>query len=265
MTARIRPSLLQQSINISCPPGPQQQTCRTLLHQTNGTNGLTEGRTSYRFIDPAPHTMRTGRVNQNKDARTHASYSAQYLTKLTRLNSRLNVMKLQASTTANSEVGLWGKYNAEPDPDAVRNRFRPVHRRIGLSAAIGVQHLANHWRPLTWLVAKSALWTGIFIPRRFSSCSFLHKIALLLTPTAYNSTSGPRVTKNTNRKSYFASQTKPSACYCEDRTCVKSPEFYAQYADAALKLRPYGAIQIWLLLLLLLSACYPWEIDRQCG
>ena len=44
---------------------------------------------------------------------------------------------------------------------------------------------------------------------------FLHKIALLLTPTAYNSTSGPRVTKNTNRKSYFASQTKPSACYCD--------------------------------------------------
>jgi len=86
---------------------------------------------------------------------------------------------------------------------------------------------------------------------------FLHKIALLLTPTAYNSTSGPRVTKNTDRKSYFASQTKPSACYCDDRKCVKSPEFYAQYGDAALKLRPYGAIQIWLLLLLLLSACYP--------
>jgi len=37
-TARIRRPLLQQSIDISYPPGPQQQTRRTLLQLTNGTD-----------------------------------------------------------------------------------------------------------------------------------------------------------------------------------------------------------------------------------
>ena len=49
----------QQSIDISCSPGPQQQTRRTLLQQANGTDKQTDrqadGRTPYRFIDP---TMR---------------------------------------------------------------------------------------------------------------------------------------------------------------------------------------------------------------
>jgi len=39
--------LLQQSINISCLPGRQQQTC------SSGFCG-----TPYRFIDHSPHTMR---------------------------------------------------------------------------------------------------------------------------------------------------------------------------------------------------------------
>jgi len=39
-------------------PGPQQQTSRTLLQRANGTDGRTDRRTPYRFIDPIPHTMR---------------------------------------------------------------------------------------------------------------------------------------------------------------------------------------------------------------
>ena len=37
---------VQQSIDINCPPGPQQQTCRTLLQQATG-------QTPYHYIDPA--------------------------------------------------------------------------------------------------------------------------------------------------------------------------------------------------------------------
>jgi len=44
--------VVQQLTDISYPPGPQQQTRRTLLH------GQTDGWTLYRFIDAAPHTMR---------------------------------------------------------------------------------------------------------------------------------------------------------------------------------------------------------------
>ena len=55
--------LLQQSIDISWPPGPQptaanlQQRvccCEPMLGQTDGQ---TNGRTPHRFIDPALHTM----------------------------------------------------------------------------------------------------------------------------------------------------------------------------------------------------------------
>jgi len=46
---------VQQSIDISYPPGPQQQTRRTLL---SGWIIQTDGRTSDRFIYPAPHTFR---------------------------------------------------------------------------------------------------------------------------------------------------------------------------------------------------------------
>jgi len=37
---------VQQSIDISYPPGPQQQTCRT----------------PYRFIDPVPHTVQAAPI-----------------------------------------------------------------------------------------------------------------------------------------------------------------------------------------------------------
>jgi len=40
--ARCMP-LLQQSIDISCPPDPRQQTRRTLLQPANGTDGRTDG------------------------------------------------------------------------------------------------------------------------------------------------------------------------------------------------------------------------------
>jgi len=42
------------SINISCPHGTQQQTCRMLLLlSTDGT----DGQTFDRFIDPAEHSV----------------------------------------------------------------------------------------------------------------------------------------------------------------------------------------------------------------
>jgi len=51
---------MQQSINISYPPGLQQQTRRTLLQRANQTetDRRTDGRTLYRYIDPAQHTTR---------------------------------------------------------------------------------------------------------------------------------------------------------------------------------------------------------------
>jgi len=58
-TARIRPPLLLQSVDVSCLPGPQQQTCSSGFaavgpcwdRQTDGQ------RTPYDYIDPAPHTV----------------------------------------------------------------------------------------------------------------------------------------------------------------------------------------------------------------
>jgi len=38
------PPLLQQSIDISCPPGPQQQTCISGVWRPGGTDGQTDGR-----------------------------------------------------------------------------------------------------------------------------------------------------------------------------------------------------------------------------
>jgi len=56
------------SINIFCAYGAQQQTRRTpLLRLTDGTDWLTDRRTPDRFIDPAPHTMRT--VSKSKFSR----------------------------------------------------------------------------------------------------------------------------------------------------------------------------------------------------
>jgi len=45
---------LQQSIDISYPSGPQQQTRRMLLQRKNGT----DGRTPCHYTSPALHTMR---------------------------------------------------------------------------------------------------------------------------------------------------------------------------------------------------------------
>jgi len=43
---------VQESIDISCPPGPQQQTRRTLLQRSiGGTDKRTDRRTPYRYID----------------------------------------------------------------------------------------------------------------------------------------------------------------------------------------------------------------------
>ena len=48
--SHLRPPL---SIDISCTPGPQQQTRRTLLQRwIDGWDRQTDGRTPYRYIDP---------------------------------------------------------------------------------------------------------------------------------------------------------------------------------------------------------------------
>jgi len=62
-----RTPLLQQSIDIFRALGPQQQTCcrigvgKTCRIGVVGPrwdrDGQTDGRTPYRFIDPAPHTI----------------------------------------------------------------------------------------------------------------------------------------------------------------------------------------------------------------
>jgi len=55
---------VQQSIDVSYPPGPQQQTRRTLLQRSDETEGQTveqnrqtDGRTPYRYADPALHII----------------------------------------------------------------------------------------------------------------------------------------------------------------------------------------------------------------
>ena len=59
-TTRIRPWLLQQSIVISCPPvHSSKPTAAGLpLWDHAGTDRRTDRRTPYRFIDPAPPTVR---------------------------------------------------------------------------------------------------------------------------------------------------------------------------------------------------------------
>jgi len=82
-TARIRPPLLQQSIDISCPPG----TCSTKLAveglllwahagRDKRTERLTEGRTTYRFTYPALHTMREVPVINNTYTTSSWNYEA---------------------------------------------------------------------------------------------------------------------------------------------------------------------------------------------
>jgi len=53
---------VQQSIDISYSPGPQQQT-RRAAYCCSGRIGRTDGRTQYRCVDPAPHTMMAVPVN----------------------------------------------------------------------------------------------------------------------------------------------------------------------------------------------------------
>ena len=53
---------MQQSTDISRPPGPQQQTCHVLLQQANGT----DSRTPCRYIDPASHTKWAVPINISK-------------------------------------------------------------------------------------------------------------------------------------------------------------------------------------------------------
>jgi len=49
--------------NISCPPGPRQQTRSIGVRRPNGTDGRTDGRTQGSFIDPAAHCY-AGSVNK---------------------------------------------------------------------------------------------------------------------------------------------------------------------------------------------------------
>ena len=53
---------VQLSIDISCRPGPQQQTRRTLLRRSiTGADTVTaDGRTPFRYTDPAACYMRAG-------------------------------------------------------------------------------------------------------------------------------------------------------------------------------------------------------------
>jgi len=43
------------AIDISCRLGPQQQTHRTMLQREDETDRQTNGRTPYRYANPAPH------------------------------------------------------------------------------------------------------------------------------------------------------------------------------------------------------------------
>ena len=45
---------------------PQQQTRRTLLQRANGTDRQTDGRTPYRFMDPALRNMRTVPIKRHR-------------------------------------------------------------------------------------------------------------------------------------------------------------------------------------------------------
>ena len=62
---------MQQSIDISCPPGPQ--TC------SNGFAAVgPDGQTPYRFVDAAPHTMRVvSEMQQTRGLRGHSAVLTQ--------------------------------------------------------------------------------------------------------------------------------------------------------------------------------------------
>jgi len=49
--------VVQQSIDISCPSGPQQQTRSSGVRRPDGTDRQTDGRTRDSYIDLAPQTI----------------------------------------------------------------------------------------------------------------------------------------------------------------------------------------------------------------
>jgi len=58
------PPAVQQSIDISWQPGPQQQTRGSGVRQPDGTDGQTDGRTPDSCIDPAPHSVRAVAISR---------------------------------------------------------------------------------------------------------------------------------------------------------------------------------------------------------
>jgi len=69
---------VQQSIDISCPPGPQQQTHRALLQLSiAGTDRPSGGRTPYRYIDPAAYYASSVNNRANKIRNKNAVTSQQ--------------------------------------------------------------------------------------------------------------------------------------------------------------------------------------------
>jgi len=75
-----RTPLLQQSINISCPPGSQQQTCTSGFAAVRPcwdrqTDRRTDRRTPYGFIEPAPHIMRAVLIIGDRSVTVHEYYN----------------------------------------------------------------------------------------------------------------------------------------------------------------------------------------------
>ena len=60
---RILPTLLQQSIDISCSPGPQQQTCSSGVRWSDGTDRQTDRQTDARQLRRPCYAYYAGSVN----------------------------------------------------------------------------------------------------------------------------------------------------------------------------------------------------------
>ena len=60
---------VQQSIDISCPPGPQQQTRRRLLQRENGTDRQTGGHRTVTYRPCSTYYAKS--ANNTADARTN--------------------------------------------------------------------------------------------------------------------------------------------------------------------------------------------------
>jgi len=55
---------VQQSTNIFCPPGPQQQTRCSGVRRPNDETDRRDGQAPGRFIDPATHTIRAVSIDR---------------------------------------------------------------------------------------------------------------------------------------------------------------------------------------------------------